>query len=223
VIVPFPQAFAQLTAQQYVQDFLVATFKPAVLVIGYDHRFGHNRQGNYQLLEALQPHFGYRLVEIPAAVLDNITVSSTQIRRALINCQIEAANELLGYPYFFTGTVVQGNKLGRTLGYPTANLQLPDLEKLLPGNGVYAVKASLPQQPASPQLQGMMNIGVRPTVDGKRLVVEVNLFNFNQDIYHQPMQVAVWHYLRGEQKFEGLEALKRQLGVDKEAALAKLG
>jgi riboflavin kinase/FMN adenylyltransferase len=222
VVVPFTEEFSNQHAIDYVEKFLIARFHPAVIIIGYDHHFGKNREGNYQLLEALKDKFRYQLVEIPERVLHHITVSSTQVRTALFNSDVETANEFLGYEYFFEGTVVMGNRLGRTLGFPTANLRIDDTEKLVPGNGVYAVRAFMPQHPGTRHLLGMMNIGVRPTVDGTRQTVEVNLFDFDEEIYGQVLQVEVVRHLRGEKKFDGLEALKQQLARDKENALQVL-
>lgn len=221
VIVPFTQAFAEQTALEYVEKFLVAHFHPRCLVIGYDHRFGKNREGNYQLLEALKGKHGYELVEIPAKLLNDNAISSTRIRASIINSQIEAANSYLGYAYFFEGTVIEGNKLGRTIGYPTANLRMNDSEKLMPGNGVYAVRVKRIQQHGD-WMKGMMNIGVRPTVDGTRQTIEINIFDFDADIYGETLRIEVIGHLRAEQKFSGLDSLKAQLQKDKESSLLLL-
>ena len=217
VIVPFTKTFADQSAHDYVENFLVKYFHPHTIIIGYDHHFGHNRQGDYHLLESLKEQFGYRVKEIPEHVLQNSAISSTRIRQAIINGQIATANEFLGYDYFFEGVVIEGNKLGRTIGYPTANLRISDDEKLIPGNGVYAVEVKLQLatgnwQPAT--LKGMMNIGVRPTVDGTKRTIEVNIFDFDEDIYGQTLRIYVKAYLRGEVKFAGLDALKEQLTKD---------
>ncbi|HSR38447.1 MAG TPA: riboflavin kinase, partial [Phnomibacter sp.] len=201
-------------ATDYIEKFLVAKFHPATIIIGYDHRFGKNREDNYQLLEKYRGPYHYQLIEIPEAVIKDNTISSTRIRKALSHGEIAEANDLLGYHYFFEGLVIQGNKLGRTIGYPTANLLQSDVEKLVPGNGVYAVQVTLPSLPQFGTLNGMMNIGVRPTVDGTKRSIEVNIFDFNEDIYDKPMRVQVVEHLRGEQKFDGLEALKHQLDQD---------
>ena len=217
VIVPFTSEFAEQTALEYVEQFLVAHFHPRCIVIGYDHRFGKNREGNYQLLEALKSKHGYELMEIPAEVLNDNTISSTRIRTSVINSHIAAANSYLGYAYFFEGTVVEGNKLGRTIGYPTANIRMNDTEKLMPGNGVYAVRVKRMNQNGT-WMKGMMNIGVRPTVDGTRQTVEVNIFDFDADIYGETLRIEVICHLRGEQKFSGLDSLKAQLQKDKDAS-----
>jgi riboflavin kinase/FMN adenylyltransferase len=226
VVVPFDHAFANQTAEQYVTDFLYRYFKPHTVIIGYDHRFGKGREGDYQLMEAYGKKLGFEVKEIPGQLMNEIAISSTRIRHALTDSNIEIANSFLGYPYFFEGTVIEGNKLGRTIGYPTANLHVGSEEKLVPGNGVYAVtvakRASAIVSGTSmnaDELRGMMNIGVRPTIDGKKRVIEVNLFDFSEDIYGQLLQVHIHHYLRGEIKFDGLEALKGQLQKDKLAAI----
>lgn len=218
VVVPFDEKFAAQSANEYVEHFLFEKFHPHTVIIGYDHKFGHGRSGDYHLLEDFGKQLGFLVKEIPEHVLNNITVSSTKIREALLNSDIETANNYLGYDYFFEGLVVEGNKLGRTLGYPTANLQIETPEKLIPGNGVYAVIALVEQS----TYKAMMNIGVRPTVDGKKRMIEVNLFDFNHDIYGKTLRVYVKKYLRGEVKFNGLEELKNQLGIDKESALRVL-
>jgi riboflavin kinase / FMN adenylyltransferase len=214
VIVPFTEAFSQLTAAQYVKDFLLEKFHPHTIIIGYDHQFGKGRLGNYRLLEDFSGTGAFELQEIPAHVCNAISVSSTRIREAITDADIAKANELLGYDFFFSGEVVEGNKLGRTIGYPTANLQVGDPEKLLPGDGVYAVVGEL----ATQQWKGMMNIGMRPTINGGSRVIEVHIFDFNRAIYGQTLRVYLKKRLRGEQKFAGLEALKEQLGKDREQA-----
>lgn len=217
VIVPFTEDFARQTPEEYCEHFLIEKFHPHTVIIGYDHRFGQARKGDYKLLELYSEKLGFELKEIPAHVINESTVSSTRIREAILNGDIELAKSLLGYDFFFEGKVVEGNKLGRTLGYPTANLQVGIEEKLVPGNGVYAVTVALPD---GTQKNGMMNIGVRPTVDGKKRMIEVNIFDFDKDIYGTTLRVYVKKYLRGEQKFDGLEALKQQLTIDKEQSLA---
>jgi len=220
VIVPFTDAFANLPAEDYIKNFLVNRFHPHTVIIGYDHRFGRDRLGDYKLLEKKAIEYNYHLKEIPKHILDNISISSTNIREAILHNDTETANLLLGYEFFFSGVVVHGDKIGRTLGYPTANLKVQDEEKITPGNGIYAVYASLPG--SSKRLKGMMSIGFRPTVDGRRRVIEVNLFDFSEEIYDQTLTVYVKKYLREEVKFEGLEALVRQIDQDKIDSLAIL-
>ena len=227
VIVPFTETFSQLTAEEYIKAFLLAKFHPHTVIIGYDHRFGKGRLGDYHLLEQYSASEGFQLQEIPVHLLDEISVSSTRIREAIQRTDIAAANQLLGYPFFFSGTVVKGDQLGRTLGYPTANLEITNKEKLIPGDGIYAVEAVLLPTDQSlfeaPRLKGMMSIGIRPTVGGKLRTIEVNLFDFNEDIYGRELRVFVKKYLRPEVKFDGLPALVEQLGKDKEDTLAALG
>lgn len=217
VVVPFTDAFANQSAEDYVGNFLVKRFQPHTVIIGYDHRFGKERKGDYRLLEQLAPRFNYQLKEIPKHILDEIAISSTRIREALLEGRIEIADKLLGYEFFFSGLVVDGDKLGRKLGYPTANIQMTDEEKIVPGNGIYAVYAAVlnDSKPGGQRLKGMMSIGFRPTVDGKRRVIEVNLFDFNQDIYGKTLRIFVKKYLREEIRFDSLEALVKQIDQDK--------
>lgn len=213
VVVPFTKDFAVQSAEAYIKDFLVEKFHPHTIIIGYDHKFGNGRSGDYHLLENEAVKYGYIVKEIPEHILQDVTISSTKIREALLTGDIETANEFLGYPYFFSGLVIQGNKLGRTIGYPTANLQVMDAEKLIPANGVYAVEVSV--EGISGNFKGMMNIGVRPTVDGTNRVTEVNIFDFDETIYGKHVKVSLKKRLRSEVKFNGLDALKAQLAKDK--------
>ena len=214
-VVPFDNAFSELSADDYIEQFLLKRFDPAVIVVGYDHRFGNNRNGDFSFLKAAGAEFNFEVKEIPEHVMKNVTVSSTKIREAMLAGDIKTAAGYLGYDYFFSGKVIEGNKLGRTIGYPTANLQIDDEDKLIPGNGVYAIDAELQGR----LLKGMMNIGVRPTIDGTKRVIEVNLFDFDEDIYGQTMKVTLKQRLRSEVKFAGLDELKAQLAKDKEDAL----
>ncbi len=215
VVVPFDTSFSQLPAQEYISSFLVEKFQPSVIVVGYDHRFGNNREGNFDLLKSKEVEYNFEVKEIPEHVLKNITISSTKIRAAILEGDIEKAASYLGYHYYFSGFVIQGNKIGRTIGYPTANLQIEDEYKLVPANGVYAVDVQL----NSRKLKGMMNIGIRPTVDGTKRVIEVNIFGFDEDIYGQTLKITLKKNLRSEVKFAGLDELKTQLAKDKEDAI----
>lgn len=215
VVVPFTDYFANQNAEEYIKDFLVDKFHPHTIIIGYDHRFGKERSGNYKLMEEKAATYNYRLMEIPEHILDTVKVSSTNIRNALIHSNIEEVNKLLGYHFFFEGEVVHGDKIGRTIGYPTANLKSIDEEKIVPGDGIYAVNVAIKDK----QYKGMMSIGFRPTVNGKTRVVEVNLFDFDKDIYGEIIRVYVVKYLRSEVKFNGLEELKLQLHQDKKDSL----
>jgi riboflavin kinase/FMN adenylyltransferase len=239
VICPFTEHFSQLTAEEYITEFLLKKFNPRTIVIGYDHRFGQGRKGDYKLLEDFSDKYGFRLKEIPAHIINESTVSSTHIRNALLAGDTNTASQLLGYDYFFQGKVIEGNKLGRTLGYPTANLDVENPEKLIPGNGVYAVNVQLEDHagtiagksfevPAGfidkmhldKMHPGMMNIGVRPTIDqSARRTIEINLLNFSGDLYGRILTVYVKKFLRPELKFSGLDALKQQLAKDRQDAL----
>lgn len=220
VVVPFSQEFAEQPAADYVKNFLVNNFHPHTIIIGYDHRFGRNREGDYHLLEALADELQYQVKEIPEHVLRDITISSTRIREALLEGNVQKANEFLGYRYFFTGLVTEGNKLGRTIGYPTANLQIQDDQKLVAGNGVYAVQVVVENMAGV--FGGMMNIGTRPTVDGTKRAIEVNIFAFDEMIYNRLVTVTMLTRLRDEVKFNGLDALKAQLAKDKLDAMKVL-
>ncbi|MBS1948017.1 MAG: bifunctional riboflavin kinase/FAD synthetase [Bacteroidetes bacterium] len=235
VVVPFNEQFSNLSAEEYIRDFLIGKFRPHTIIIGYDHRFGKGRKGDYHLLEDCCRDFKYELKEIPVHVLNEISVSSTRIRESIINADIETANKLLGYDFFFEGIVVEGNKLGRTIGYPTANLEIEEEEKIVPGNGVYAVRLSMVNGQGSIEdsynfeahspfaihhsLKGMMNIGTRPTVGGSKRTIEVNIFDFNENIYGKTLRAFIKKHLRNEQKFDGLDALKEQLAKDKKATI----
>ena len=246
VVVPFTEVFANQSAEKYITDFLVHTFHPHTIIIGHDHHFGKNRSGNYALLEQKASEYNYLVKEIPEYMLADITISSTRIRKALQGDDIATANNFLGYNYFFSGTVVEGNKLGRTIGYPTANLHVDDENKLIPGNGVYAVEvvsgewsmvngessivngeSSMVKSESSIvkdenrediKFKGMMNIGIRPTVDGTKRVIEVNIFDFDKEIYGEKITVTLKKHLRNEIKFSGLDELKKQLAKDKAEA-----
>jgi riboflavin kinase/FMN adenylyltransferase len=211
VIVPFTLQFASLSAEEYIQDFLFNRFHPHTVIIGYDHRFGHDRKGDYHMMEDFAEKLAFQLKEIPEHIVDSIIVSSTKIRDAIRLGDVQIANDLLGYEFFFRGTIIQGNKLGRKLGFPTANLQINDRDKLIPGHGVYAVTAALDQR----EFQGMMNIGIRPTLNDGLFMIEVNLFDFDEEVYGQELKVHVRKFMRPEIKFNGLDALKEQITRDK--------
>jgi riboflavin kinase/FMN adenylyltransferase len=224
VIIPFNLSFANQSADEYISQFLVKHFHPHTIIIGYDHRFGKNRVGDYQLLVAYGKKLGFAVKEIPEHILNEVVISSTKIRKSLLENDMLTANKFLGYEYFFEGLVIKGNQLGRTIGFPTANLNIASSEKLIPGNGVYAVHASIIEEKQVPAiLKGMMNIGLRPTINGVHRVIEVNLFDFDRDIYGQTLKVSIHSYLRPEHKFAGLETLKEQLEKDQKMAQEALG
>lgn len=218
VVVPFDKNFSEQPAMDYIKHFLVEKFHPQTIIIGYDHRYGRNREGDFRLLEGEASKYGFTVKEIPEKILQHVIISSTKIRDALHDGDVATASSYLGYDYFFTGTVIEGNKLGRTIGYPTSNLRINDAQKLVPANAVYAVDVILKNNPEK-KLKGMMNIGVRPTVDGTNRVIEVNLFDFDEMIYGQELTVTIRARLRHEVKFSGLEQLKEQLAKDKVAAI----
>jgi len=217
VVVPFDKSFSEQSAISYIKEFLVDKFHPHTIIIGYDHRFGNNREGDYHLLEQEGDKYNFRVKEIPEHVLKNITISSTKIRTALLQGDLDTATAYLGYSYFFSGKVILGNQLGRTIGYPTANLLVENDQKLIPANGVYAVKVNI--EGREELFKGMMNIGIRPTVNGTNRVIEVNIFDFDEMIYDSTLKITLVKYLRSEVKFNGLDELKAQLARDKENSL----
>jgi riboflavin kinase / FMN adenylyltransferase len=216
VVVPFTAEFAAMSAREYVELFLVSVFQPQSIIIGYDHRFGHDRAGDIHLLKQFSSGHDYEVVEIPAKLIDHAAVSSTKIRNAIKFGAVDEANEMLGREYSFAGTVVHGKKLGRTLGYPTANIDPSDPDQILPGNGIYSVKVL-----HGGRLHGgMMSIGYNPTVtDTTDLKIEVNIFDFDKDIYGQSLEVFVVKKLREELKFKSIEELINQLLEDKKNSI----
>ena len=221
VVIPFDYQFSNLTADEYITDFLVHHFQPNTIIVGYDHHFGKGRIGNFEMLVNAGKEYHFKVEQINEQLIDHEIISSTQIRNCLSEKNIVKANDLLGYAYFFDGFIVRGNQIGRTIGFPTANLHINDEEKIIPANGVYAVRV-IGKCLGNTRYDGMMNIGVRPTVDGHKKVIEVNIFDFNDDIYEQTITVMVYDYIRGEVKFDGLDALKAQLNKDREKAMAIL-
>lgn len=220
LIVPFTREFAEWTSEQYIRELLLDKVGTSKLVIGYDHRFGKNREGSFEYLRQHAAEYGLEVEEIPREDVDAVGVSSTRIRRALEAGDVATAARYLGYDYPFTGTVVRGQQLGRTIGYPTANIRCEEALKQVPGRGVYAVMATTAAGTRHP---AMLNIGVRPTVGGSpQETVEAHLLDFDGDLYDQPLTVQFVARLRDEQKFSGLDALKAQLAQDAEAARAHL-
>ena len=212
VVVQFTREFSDTPPEKYISDFLIGKLHARSIITGYDHRFGKDRKGDYKLLEALSPVYNYSVHEIPAYVLEEITISSTKIREALLSGDIDTANECLGYDYFLEGTVVKGNQIGRTIGFPTANIKVEDNHKLIPGYGIYAIEATLPGD--AQKIQGMMSIGIRPTITDNRLTIEANLFDFNEDLYGRQIRVSLKTYLRPELKFDSLDALTQKIRED---------
>ncbi|MEO7976132.1 bifunctional riboflavin kinase/FAD synthetase [Flavobacterium sp.] len=216
VIHPFNESFSRLTAEEFVHSILVDQFHIHKIIIGHDHRFGRNRTANIDNLIAFGAEYGFEVEQISAQEIQDVSVSSTKIRKALQDGNMALANEYLGYDYFLTGEVVKGKQLGRTIGFPTANIQIDENYKLIPKNGVYVVKSIMNQK----EVFGMMNIGFNPTVNGQKQTIEVHFFEFDADIYRQNIAVSLLHYLREEQKFDSVDLLKAQLNQDKKDALA---
>jgi riboflavin kinase/FMN adenylyltransferase len=214
VIHPFDKEFSRLTAEVFVKQVLVDVFRVKKIIIGYDHRFGRNRTATIDDLNSFGETYGFEVEQISAEQINEVSISSTKIRNAILEGNVEIAASYLGYNYPITGIVSKGNQLGRTIGYPTANIKIVDDHKLIPLNGVYVAKSVI----NGATFYGMMNIGTRPTVDGSTQTIEINFFDFNQDLYNQNITVSLLKRSRNEQKFESLDALKNQLGLDKIAA-----
>lgn len=220
IIYPFTQRFSRLTSVEYVRDVLVNGVGVHKMVSGYDHHFGRNREGDLVRLRELAELYGFDVEEISAQTIDEVKISSTKIRNALMAGDVAKAARYLGYDYPLNGTVVKGNGLGRTIGFPTANIQVLDDLKLIPGDGVYAIEADL----KGGKYQGMMNIGTRPTVNGNSssTVVEAHLFGIDQNFYDENLNVRFVERIRNEVRFEDLNALKEQLEKDRQHALKLL-
>lgn len=217
VIHPFDKEFASLTAEEFVKKVLVDIFNIQKIVIGYDHRFGKNRTADINDLIAFGNQYNFEVEQISAEELNEVAISSTKIRNALTEGNIELANSFLGYNYAITGTVVQGKQLGRTIGFPTANISVKEDYKLIPNSGVYVVECKIQNQ----SYFGMMNIGTNPTVENTNSTqkMEVNIFDFDAEIYNQTITVSFLRRIRSEQKFNSLEALKNQIALDKQTSL----
>lgn len=214
IIQPFTTEFSKLTALDFTRNILVNKLNISKLIIGYDHHFGKNREGTFEQLEEYGHTYDFKLKKISKKDIDNIAVSSTKIRRAIEQGEIEKVNAYLNYNYMLTGEVVKGKNLGEKIGFPTANLHIKENYKLIPKTGAYVVKSTINNN----TVFGMMNIGYRPTVNGKNQTIEVNFFNFNQNLYNKTIQVEILAFLRDEQKFESVIQLKQQLIKDEEKA-----
>ncbi len=215
VIHPFTKEFSRLSATEFVRDLLVNKLKSKNVIIGYDHRFGRNRNANITDLIAFGNALDFSVEEIPAQEIDEVSVSSTKIRRALENGDIETANAYLGYEYMLTGTIKKGKGLGRKIHFPTANVHIEETYKLVPKNGSYIIKSHI----EGADVFGMMNIGYNPTVNGTSKTIEVHFFDFDADLYDKNLQINLLSRLRDEQKFDSLDELKLQLAKDKEKSL----
>ena len=211
VIHPFDKAFSQLTAEDFVKQVLVDKFNIHKIIIGHDHRFGKNRTANIDDLISFGKKYDFEVEQITAEEIEEVAISSTKIRNALLEGNIKLANQYLGYNYTINGIVIKGNQLGRTIGFPTANIEIKEDYKLIPLNGVYIVKALINNQ----IVFGMMNIGTKPTVGGISQSIEVHLFDFKDDIYDKTIEISFLERIRDEQKFESIEFLKKQLSDDK--------
>ena len=212
LVFPFTKEFSQMNANDYISDIISKGLKTKTLVIGYDHRFGSNREGSIETLKQLAPVYHFEVEEIPAQEINQLNISSTRIRKAIEEGDIKTANDYLGYTFFITGEVVKGKQLGRTIGYPTANIHIKEDDKLIPKIGVYAVNVILNDT----AYKGMLNIGINPTTDtDQKIKVEVNIFDFDQEIYGQEMKLEFVKRIRDEKKFANLEELKQALASDK--------
>ncbi len=214
VIHPFDETFSRLTAEDFVKTILVDRFHIQKIIIGYDHRFGRNRTADIDDLIAFGKKYNFEVEQISVQEINEISVSSTKIRNALLEGNMTLANDYLGYAYFLTGTVVKGKQLGRTINFPTANLNIKENYKLIPQNGVYIVESTINQK----TVFGMMNIGFNPTVKGQNQSIEIHYFDFDADLYEQKIRVSILQRIRSEQKFESVDLLKAQLEKDKKSA-----
>ncbi len=212
IVIPFTREFSKLTSNQFIKDYIVDKVKVKKLIIGYDHHFGKNRIGDFSILYDLGKKYNFEVERICAQDVENIAVSSTKIRKALNEGKVNLANQLLGYEYSITGTVVVGKKIGRTINFPTANIEIDDVYKLITANGVYASRIEYQGKIYG----GMSNIGVRPTVNNSDLTIEVHIFDFDEDIYGETITIFFVDRIRDEVKFDDLADLKTQLVKDKE-------
>jgi len=215
IIKEFTKEFSRLSALEFVRDILVNKLNAKHIIIGYDHHFGRNRTANIEQLKEFGELYDFKVTEILAQDIDDIAISSTKIRKALINGEIKLANKFLGYNFFFSGDVVHGNNIGKTISFPTANIKVDQPYKLIPKNGVYIVKTIIDNQTTF----GMMNIGYNPTFDGKQKSIEIHFLNFNKNIYHKNLTIEMIMRIRNEIRFNSVDDLKKQLGQDKLSTL----
>lgn len=211
IITPFSRDFSNQSAEEYIREVLVNKIGTKKIVIGYDHRFGKDRHGGLDDLLRLGPVYGFDVVEIPEQDINEVAISSTRIRNALLKGEIELANTCLGYPFFITGRIVRGDQIGRQLGYPTANIVIPETYKLIPSDGIFAAKVKI----EGVKYGGMAYIGTRPTINGTRRNIEVNIFDFDKEIYNQQVSMEFHYFVRGDMKFDSLDELKAQIARDK--------
>ena len=214
IIHPFSKEFSRMTALEFVRDILVNQLNISKLIIGYDHHFGKNREGNIVQLTEYSHLYDFIVEEIPAQDIDEVSVSSTKVRKALAEGNLKTANNYLGYNFMLTGNVVNGKKLGGKIGFPTANIDIKESYKLIPKTGVYVIKSEINNN----TVFGMMNIGNRPTVNGSHQTIEVHYFDFNQDLYNQTLTIELLYFLRDEQKFGSINALIQQIKKDEQTS-----
>lgn len=215
VVIPFDKSFSLLSPQGFIQDIIVDKVKAHTLILGYDHRFGNQREGSFEYLNKNAVKFGLSLIEIPRQDIDDIAISSTRIREAILKSDFDTAKELLGHHYYFKGEVIKGMQLGNTIGFPTANIKINEPDKLIPQNGVYAAMAEIDNK----KIFAMMNIGHKPTLGQYKQSIEVNLFDFDANIYGATIKVFPIAKMREEQKFDSIETLKQQLSTDRVNAI----
>lgn len=218
VCIPFTLEFSQLTSQAFIRNILIDKIGTKKLVIGHDHRFGKNREGSFEHLRANAHTYGFEVEEIPRQDIEHVGVSSTLIRNNLEEGKVEISAQYLGHEYSMSGKVVKGSEIGRTISFPTANIEIDEPNKLVPSDGAYAVRVNVVGQ----SLNGMLNIGYRPTVDGSKHTIEVHIFDFENDLYDETISISFVKLLRKEKKFENVEALKQQLEQDKLLAIELL-
>jgi len=218
IIVEFTREFASLSSETFIKNYIVDFIHPKVFIIGYDNHFGNNREGSLDILKSLCKQYGFVVKKVDAIVIDDITISSTEIRNLLTQGNIMEANKLLGQEYSITGKVVRGQSIGHNLGFPTANIEVADEYKLIAAVGVYACRVHCLDK----IYKGMSNIGFRPTIDNGDLTIEVNIFDFNKVIYGKEITISFVKRMRDENKFENIKALKTQLALDKIVALSIL-
>lgn len=216
VIHPFNQEFSRLTAEEFVSTVLVDQFNVKKIIIGYDHRFGRNRTADINDLIEFGKNYEFDVEQILAQEIDEVSVSSTKIRKALLEGNVALANEYLGYAYLLTGTIVKGKGIGRTIKFPTANLKMEESYKLIPKNGVYIIQSIINNK----LVFGMMNIGFNPTVNGEEQSIEIHFFDFKENLYDKKIQIQILKRIRDEEKFDSLEQLTKQLEKDKSTALS---
>ena len=217
VIIPFTKEFASTPSDVFIRDYIIERIHPTVIVVGYDHHFGKNRMGDFQMLNEMGQKYGFKTVQVEAQDIDEVAVSSTKIRNFLWTGNVKAANQLLGYPYSVEGTVVKGNEIGRTIGFPTANLDIPNEFMMINNPGVYACQTVIDGK----TYDAMANTGLRPTIGDRAdgdFIIEVNVFDFDGDLYGKTLKVWFIDRIRDEVKFSGLETLKAQLQCDRSTA-----